>query len=85
MKKSNEQGRPKAGGDDENDGNEMKSPPNLASMSAVETAPGVRLLRELWDIPREKKRQERIPKDVSSDIYDTGSKANVPRRTSSHQ
>ena len=51
-------------------------------MSASQTAPGVRLLRELWDIPsKHEKRTFSAPEHVSTDIYDTASSnGSVPRR-----
>jgi hypothetical protein len=63
------------------------TPPELATMRATQTAPGVRLLRELWDIPAShEKRTFTPPEHVSTDIYDTGSsKTSVPRRSASHR
>ena len=50
-------------------------------LSAKETAPGVRVLRELWDIPKSNASRQELGKPVSTDIYQTGSNGqHIPRR-----
>jgi hypothetical protein len=46
--------------------------------SARATAPGVKLLKELWDISTEKPAAEPAPENVNTDIYAT--RVGVPRR-----
>jgi hypothetical protein len=49
---------------------------------ANQTAAGVRLMRELWDIPRDKPPPEKPPADVVTDIYCVPDhKHNIPRRS----
>jgi hypothetical protein len=40
-------------------------------MKANETVPGVKMLRELWDIPRDSGPRETAPNNISTDIYST--------------
>jgi hypothetical protein len=53
---------------------------------AEQTAPGVRLLREVWGIKKPVRIRETAPKGVSTDIYGTANAARiVPRRHSPHR
>ena len=45
-----------------------------------ETAPGIRMLRNLWNIPKGKPPREQAPKDVPHDIYSVPSSRIIPRR-----
>ena len=45
-----------------------------------ETAPGIRMLRNLWNIPKEKPPREQAPKDVPHDIYSVPNARIIPRR-----
>jgi len=48
---------------------------------ATDTVPGVRLLRAIWDIPKEKPPRVVAPENVSTNIYDTRSRPReIPRR-----
>ena len=59
----------------------MRDWSNREMMSAKETAPGVRVLRELWDIPKTKTNDTEIGQPVSTDIYQTGANGqHIPRR-----
>lgn len=53
---------------------------NSYQLGARQTAPGVRVLRELWDIPRHAPK-DLAEKAVTTDIYASNrSKKAVPRR-----
>ena len=50
-------------------------------LQADETAPGVRLLKHVWNIDTKKKPRSTAPNDVPHDIYSVPTRANdVPRR-----
>lgn len=49
---------------------------------ADETAPGVRLMRTLWDIPAQRSAPEKAPADVATNIYCVPDhKQTIPRRS----
>lgn len=58
-----------------------KKIPNKADQPANQTTPGVRMLKEVWNIKPEKK-ADTVDGDVSSDIYSLNprSKGIPPRR-----
>jgi hypothetical protein len=58
---------------------------DLSKRRATETVPGIRYLRELWDIPRDaSSKKEPLQEKVSTDIYNTGTGTIIPRRKISH-
>jgi len=63
----------------------MSASGSIDGIKASETAPGVRLLRELWDIPRDKGAKEPAPSDVRTDIYNTPlGGQHIPPRSPAH-
>lgn len=57
----------------------------LSKHKATDTVPGIRYLRELWDIPRDNgSKGTHLEEKVSTDIYNTGTGASIPRRKFSH-
>ena len=48
--------------------------------SPEETAPGVKVLKHLWNIPQKGSAREPAPEKVSTNIYDVPTSANIPRR-----
>ena len=64
----------------------MRDWSNREMMSAKETAPGVRVLRELWDIPKSNVGRQDVGQPVSTDIYQTGASGqHIPRRRRSRR
>jgi hypothetical protein len=62
--------------------NESKQPENApAEPRADETAPGVKLLKQVWNIKTDKPQRESAPQNVAHDIYHVPErKPEVPRR-----
>lgn len=53
----------------------------MNDLSGEDTAPGVRLIKNLWKIRTEKTPPEKAPVEVAHDIYQMPSRSqNIPRR-----